>query len=258
MAEQKEQSNEKWEVLYWGLRNRGNWLRFLMQEAGVEWIDTKVSGANADTHYFRNISDGKANPQNDFLPAMAPPAIRKGDFFLNQSEVCINYLAAEFKLLPVANTEEDSKRQALYSQQLLGNCNDLCREIYDQRGKDEQSVKAFFEGDGQKPSRFQKWLTILETPLKVNNKEDTNEVYYFNQKFSYIDLMVFNVFEGLSEHLGKKFDEYTKAYPMLVKHFNCIAQRDSVKTVLAKQKELKYEWFSGQAFLDMQKQMGFV
>lgn len=264
MSEEKADDNksEKWEVLYWKLRNRGNWIRYMFEEAKVEYIDHSVTYKGDNKAYskflmehFKAFGDGTSNPCNDTYPALAPPAIRKGKFFLNQSEVVINYLSEELNLLPInENDKNNEKLQRLRCKQLLSNCNDIIREIYSLKGKDkDKDVIPFFEG-----GRFQKWLNVIETPLPKDNK-DKDEIYYFNDKCCYIDLIVFNLMEGLQDFLGKKFDSYLKDHQTLLKHFKCIGKRDCIQNLLKKQKEeLKFKWFAGKAFDKIAEDMQFV
>eukprot|EP01084_Bolivina_argentea_P201575 344549_1 len=247
----KDDNSEKWELFYWKLRNRGNWIRYLFEEANVEYIDHSVLGTNIKG-YFQAFSDGNQNPINATYPSFAPPAIRKGNLFLNQSEVIINYLAKELNLLP-SNGDKDNNLQILQSQILLANCNDIVREVYGLRGKNKDDMVKFFEG-----GRLQKWLNIIEIPLLQNNI-DNNEIYYFNNKCSYIDLIVFNTIEGLQALINKKFDKYMESHKVLMKHFKCIGNRDAIKKLLNKQKqELKFKWYSGRSFEQMGQNMEFV
>ena len=89
----QEDKNEQWEIFYWKMRNRGNWIRFLFEEAGVDnYVDHSTEDDFDMKSYFMSTSDGNANPMNADNPAFAPPAVRKGDLFLCQSEVIVNYL----------------------------------------------------------------------------------------------------------------------------------------------------------------------
>lgn len=89
----KEDSDEQWEIFYWKMRNRGNWIRFLFEEAGVDnYVDHSIEDDFDIKEYFMAMSDGNANPMNAVNPAFAPPAVRKGDLFLCQSEVIVQYL----------------------------------------------------------------------------------------------------------------------------------------------------------------------
>jgi len=231
----------------------------MFEEANVEYIDHSVTfkgdgGAYSKflMQHFRAFSDGTSNPLNDTYPALAPPAIRKGTFFLNQSTVVINYLAEELNLLPTNDDKNIEKSQKLRCQVLVSNCNDIISEIYSKKGKDkDKDLIPFFEG-----GRFQKWLNVIETPLPKDNKD---EIYYFNNKCCYIDLIVFNLMDGLQDLLGKKFDSYFKDHQRLLTHFKCIGKRECIQKLLKKQKEeLKYKFFAGKAFDKMAEEMQFV
>ena len=261
MAEVKTEENEveKYELFYWKLRNRGNWIRYMFEEAKVPFVDHSVS-YNGDDFYafikgsFRAFGDGKANPMNDSNPAFAPPAIKRGELFLCQSEVIVNYLAQELDLLPVNEDKAVQRLQYVQCQQILANCNDIIREVYGQRGKEKKDLFSFFEG-----GRFAKWLNLIEIPLKNAKDSEEGNIYYFNGKMCYIDLIVFNVVEGLNDLLGKKFDAYFKDYTLLLKHFEGVGKRECVAALLKKQKqELKFKWFVGKAFNKIAEEMGFV
>ena len=134
--------------------------------------------------------------------------------------------------------------------------NDLIREIYSQRQRGKEKNTAFWEG-----GRFDNWLKLLEKPLLKRNKEDEEEIYYFEHKFkiTYADLVVFNVMDGLQEFCGKKFESYMKSHEHLMKHFECIGARPVTSGLLKIQKEeYGWKWFKGRSFEEMREIMGFV
>eukprot|EP01084_Bolivina_argentea_P175093 303254_1 len=197
MAEEQKGNDanaEKWQLYYWKLRNRGNWIRYLFEEAQVDYVDH--STINTDIKpYFTLFSDGNKNPLNDTQPAFAPPAIQKGNLFLSQSEVIVNYLASELNLAP------KDPFQRIASSQILANCNDILREIYALRARvwtDKQKINQFFADDG----RFEKRLNVIEKPLIGNDDKDATKIFYFENRCTYIDLIVFNLMDGVQELTG--------------------------------------------------------
>ena len=87
-----------WELHYWPLVGRGEFVRLLFEEAGVPYKELN------DTEILSKIYKFKTVEQSGF-PNFALPVIVKGDFRLSQTPTICKYLGDKFGLAP--SEEED-------------------------------------------------------------------------------------------------------------------------------------------------------
>jgi len=224
--QQRKQREEKceWEVLYWPVKNRGNFVKLAFEEAGVPYkdiSDQKELFANIRSDRFGKQTYEEGGPYQ----AMAPPMIRNGDFMLSQSVVCMGYIAEKYGIRPRSN--EDHAR----AQMLANNASDVISELYQYREKGKEEIFSYLDG------RFQAWLDLFEKPLKTHSL-----TYYFDGKCTQADLAVFNALDGIEELFGddtfRKYVADKHAY--LNKYYEALKQRESIKRLMQKQQG----WYS--------------
>eukprot|EP01083_Nonionella_stella_P078019 213299_1 len=219
-SKQSKDNKPEWELVYWPIRNRGNFVRLIFEEADVPYKYIHDI-EEVKTQVRSNVMGNQTRTQGGTYQAMAPPFIRNGDFMLSQSIVCMDYLSQKFGIRP--RSEEDHARA-----QMIGrNCDDIITEIYSYQRKTKQEVLQYING------RFQIWLDILENPLKR-----THLAYYFENRCTQADLAVFTLLDGVEELFGlDSFDKYVvKTHKYLVDYYNHLKQRKSIQRLMEKQK----------------------
>ena len=236
-------NTEEWEVWYWPLKNRGNFIRLLFAEAGVEFKD--VNDALIVQKRLRSNFLGKWDEEEnkDILEQpMAPPFIihntkdSENPILISQTEHCVGYVSEKLGLRP--KKLEDHYR----AQCVVGNVNDLFRDCYNtmfaaqQQGNKTDVIKGLING------RFKIWMEILEKPLT----RDKDQKYYFGDKISQADIAVFNIIYGFEKELFPKkgFEKFIKSkYPNLFEHYERIGDRKGIKEFLKKQDESGIPWY---------------
>ena len=74
---------DEWKVVYWPLKNRGNFVRLVFAEAGVPFED--VSDMKAMKSMMRSSKYGKqTRDEGGPYQAMGVPLLINGDFFMSQ------------------------------------------------------------------------------------------------------------------------------------------------------------------------------
>lgn len=151
-TDRKEEDDDRWTLYYWGLKNRGNWVRLLFAEANV-----KYNESNDPTPFRVN------NPKNinKNFPVFAPPFIIKGNINVSQSSVIIDYLSELYNLYP------KNKLDILETKMIFANCNDLVGEIYSFMNKEisDKTMKEFFLNKDS--GRFQGFIKCISHPLSI-------------------------------------------------------------------------------------------
>lgn len=241
---------DEWTVYYWPLRNRGNFVRLVLAYAEQEFNDVsnpaqlkKLFASSKPLGKPQKDSDKKNDEKSDdgyFSPPFAGPALKyvdgksKETLFISQMLPCAEFAATKFGLTPKADTFD-----AFRAKKLMLDCNDILNEF---RGKidDENKITA------QKYVQFRlkKWLNVLQYPLKNKKDENKDNIYYFGDKVTYVDLAVFNIIDGIKDTLSEKlFDDIFKQYPELLAIFNTIGETKQIKQFIEKQKKNGMAWY---------------
>eukprot|EP01083_Nonionella_stella_P068478 181820_1 len=218
---QHEEKESNWEVIYWRLKNRGNFIRLIFAESGVPFKNIDKPHEMKAT-FRSDLFGAQQYDEGGPYQAMAPPIIRNGSFVLSQSIVCMGYLAERFGICP------KSKVDHARAQMMANNAENMLAELYDYKDKTKEELFEYLKDDG----RFDIWLSILEKPLKSKNLN-----YYFEDRCTQADLAVFNVMDGVEELFGEaSFQKYVSTkHEYLVKYYNKLKQRESIKQLMDKQ-----------------------
>eukprot|EP01084_Bolivina_argentea_P313792 543459_1 len=210
----------EWEVVYWPLRNRGNFVRLVFEEAGVAYKDTQdmaVMKTRVRSSRFGTQTREEGGPYQ----VMGPPFICNGDFILSQSIVCMGYLSQKFGIRP--RSDEDHS----LAQMIANNCSDTKVELYKlQPMTTTDDIHGYLNG------RFQIWLDIFEKPLQVHKSS-----FYFDDKCTQADLAVFNLLDGVEELLGKdSFQKFVvETHQYLANYYAQLKRRKSIQRLMKRQ-----------------------
>ena len=245
----KSTKSHEYEVWYWPLKNRGNFIRLLFAETGKDFKD--CNDPKALSHKIKSPTYGNYNEDDNkdiYESPMAPPFIihhipsnesvkeaAAESIIISQSEQCVGYVSTKLGLQP--DTLEDHYR----AQNIVGNCNDLftefinCKSVSKANKWSTEPVKQFING------RWKIWMEILQTPLTRTE----NQIYYIGNKISQADIVVFNILNGFEELFKENgFNKLiTEQYPILSSHYKRIGNREQIKSFLDKQNEAKIPWF---------------
>lgn len=135
-----------YKLYYWPAPFRGNFIRFLLEEAGEEYEEASVK--EISELYSLSVDDQP-------LPMMAPPFIHDldRDVFLSQMPGIVMYLSEKLDFLP-----QDSYKTALCNKLVLDS-NDVLIEITNYNGSvmwERESWRQF------RDKRLKRWLEIFE------------------------------------------------------------------------------------------------
>ncbi len=135
-----------YKLYYWPAPFRGDFIRFLLAEAGEKYEEASV----------KEISDlYSLSVEDQPLPMMAPPFLHDldRDVFLNQMPAIVMYLSGKLGFLP-----HDSYKSAICNKLVLDS-NDVLIEITNYNGSvmwERDSWRAF------RDKRLKRWLEIFE------------------------------------------------------------------------------------------------
>ena len=226
----------RYEVVYYPIKNRGNFARLLFEEAGIPFDDN--NDMNKVLTYFkcRNKLSSENSNKLEF-DLFAPPAVirypldsksNEKVIGISQTAPIVGFLAQEFNLRP-CSLENHYK-----SQMLIANANDILSEIFEHRNDSLDDLNKYYNG------RMQIWLDILQKPLTIK----PNQKYYFDDRCLAVDIAIYNICEGIIDIMGQRTKElFINTHPVLYKHYQLIKNRKSIKSFVDKQNKQKYEWW---------------
>jgi glutathione S-transferase len=226
----------QYELFYWPtIQGRGEFIRLALEQAGADYIDVaRESGRGKGINEMMRLMAAKQVAH----PAFAPPFLRAGKVMVAQTAHILLYLAPRLKLVP------QSEASRLWAHQLQLTVTDLLVEVHDthhpiasslyyhqQKPEAKRRTRHFLD------ERVPKYLGYFESVLARNGK---TAPYVFGQRFSYIDLSMFQIMAGLRYALPKSMARAQKKYPRLVSLHDRVASRPNVAAYLASPRRIAF------------------
>ena len=231
-------AKEKYELFYWpGLQGRGEFIRLLFEEAGVDYVDVgrlpedQGGGVPAILRLLGGEHDG-------LLP-LAPPILRVGDLTIAQvASICL-FLAPRLGLVP------DDEPSRLQADQLQLTVADLVSEVHDThhpiatgRYYEEQKPAALERAAFFTDQRLPKFLGYFERVLGRNTRSGGRHLV--GADLTYVDLSIFQVLEGLAYAFPNAFAQQQGAIPKLLALRDRVRERPRLAAYLASDRRIPF------------------
>ena len=226
---------EIYELYYWPfLPGRGEFIRLILEDTGTPYIDVArkpeaEGGGAAAVIAFRT---GKREGH----PIFAPPVLKLGDLIIAQTPNICRFLGERLGLVP---NDEVSR---LYANQILLTINDLIVEVHDTHHPlrkdlyyEDQKEAAKERAQNFCQDRLPRLLKYFEHVLTYNQSSSL-----VGQKTTYVDLMMFQMLEGLNYAFPKSFQQLEKEIPQLLQLRVEVAQRPKIKAYLQSPRRIKF------------------
>lgn len=224
-----------YELYYWPfLQGRGEFIRLILEDTGTPYVDVarkaeEEGGGIAAIMSFRN-------GEKDGHPIFAPPILKVDDLVIAQTSNICRFLGERLGLIP----EDETSR--LYANQIILTISDLLVEVHDTHhplGKafyyEEQKEAAkerakIFHGE-----RLPKLLNYFEGILNYNQSNNL-----VGSEISYVDIMMFQMLEGLNYAFPQSFSQVAKNIPKLLKLREMVAERPNLKAYLQSTRRIPF------------------
>eukprot|EP00457_Paulinella_chromatophora_P007429 gb/GEZN01007452.1/.p1 GENE.gb/GEZN01007452.1/~~gb/GEZN01007452.1/.p1 ORF type:complete len:252 (+),score=48.19 gb/GEZN01007452.1/:53-808(+) len=218
----KKNTEDKITLYYWPIRLRGNFLKYILEEAKVKY------SVVSDYEKIR-----AALSDNSAYPVFAVPVLEVGNFRVSQLAAAAQFLAERHGLSP--NLPQD-KTHALM---MFLNLNDIVDELTMSGGHykmwDVDLWKEF------QATRLTKWLKLLESAIIKNPQnqaalkdEAAAPLFFFGKTLSYVDLGCVSVLEGLVDEFG--LEKFVSGFKVLYRLYKQVSARESVQKIWRVQK----------------------
>lgn len=226
---------ETYKLYYWNsLQGRGEFIRLILEDSGIPYIDVarepeEEYGGVAKVAAFRNgTSEG--------YPIFAPPVLKVGDLVIAQTTNICRFLGESLGLIP------DDEVSRLQANQIMLTIDDLIVEVHDIHHPvakvlyfEEQKEAAIARAKVFHEERLPRMLRYFERVLSYN--ESCNLV---GKEISYVDLVMFQMLEGLNYAFPKGFGKLSTEIPQLLKLRDTVAQRPRIKAYLESERRIDF------------------
>jgi glutathione S-transferase len=220
----------RYQLYYWPeIQGRGEFVRLALEDAGASYDDVarKAGGVSK----MMAMMDGR-----DKHPPYAPPFLKAGKLVIAQAAEILFYLGPRLKLAPRAETDR------LWLHQLQLTVSDFVKEIHDTHHPiagglyyEDQKPEAKRFTDNFLKVRAPKYLGYFETVL-----EKSKGPYVLGRRFSYIDLSVFQLIEGLRYAFPQAMKRMARDVPGLIAVRDKVAARERMKKYLASPRRIPF------------------
>jgi glutathione S-transferase len=225
-----------YELFYWpGIQGRGEFVRLALEDAGADYVDVcrgggRGQGVAALSALLR--SPGLAQPP------FAPPILRDGEMLISQVANILEHLGPKLMLAP----EADTLRRYAHGLQLT--ITDLVAEVHDTHHPistglyyEDQKAEAKARSKAFLAERLPKYLGYFERVLARNPHGPDHIV---GETTSYVDLSLFQVFEGLSYAFPRATASFAHDYPKFTALHESVSLRPAIAAYLVSDRRIPF------------------
>ena len=222
--------------LYYGVTNqgRGEFVRLALEEAGADYVDVAREsgpdmGPDAMARYLKD-------PHVEH-PQFAPPFLKHGDLVIGQTANILQYLGPKLALAP----EDEGGR--LWAHQLQLTVADLLMEIQHTHHPvahglyyEDQKAEALTYTKHFLAERLPKFLGFFEKVLGGTKGRG----HMVGESLSYVDLSMFQLFEGLRFAFPKAMQRVEPDYPGLASLHDRVGVRRNIAAYLMSDRRIPF------------------
>jgi glutathione S-transferase len=223
----------RYELYYWSeIQGRGEFVRLALEEAGVDYVD--VARKRGD-----GAVDKLINRKGEKHPPFACPVLKAGKHLVSHTANILLWLGPRLGLAP----KDEAGR--LWVHQLQLTITDLVVEIHDTH----HPVTSWLYFEEQIPSakrrtkdfwryRVPKFLGYFERML-----ERGGGPWLLGRKFTYADLSLFQIVEGLRYGFPRRMKRFERKIPRVIALRDRVAKRPRIAAYLASERRIPFsQW----------------
>lgn len=228
----------QYELYYWpGLPGRGEFVRLAFEEAACPYVEMgrlpsdQGGGPGAIQRLMRGQSAG--------LRPFAPPILKYGDFIIAQTANILLWLAPRLNLVP------NDEMARIEANQVQLSIMDLVAEVHDTHHPvasslvyDEQKAEAQRKAEIFVARRMPQMLGYFESLLQRNHASQGKHLV--SNGFTYVDLSMFQVLEGLAYAFPNAFEIAKPSIPLLLALRDHVASRPNIAAYLGSERRTPF------------------
>lgn len=221
----------RYQLFYWPeIQGRGEFVRLALEDAGADYED--VARKRGGMERMLAIMEGTREKR----PPFAPPFLRAGKLTIAQVAEILFYLGPKLRLAP----RDEAGRLWLHQLQLT--VTDFVKEVHDTHHPvgtglyyEDQKPEARRYSQGFLAERAPKYLGYFEQVL-----EKSGGPWLLGRKFTYVDLSMFQLVEGMRYGFPKGMKRIEDDIPGLVRVRDRVAERPGIKAYLASDRRIPF------------------
>jgi glutathione S-transferase len=223
----------RYQLYYWPeIQGRGEFVRLALEDAGAQYDD--VARQSGGMQQMLAIMRG-----DEKRPPYAPPFVQAGRLTIAQVANILFWLGPRLDLAP----KEEGARLWLHQLQLT--VTDFLKEIHDTHHP--LGGELYYEDAKPEAKRFTENFLKSRVPKYLGYFEDVLEKsggpFILGRRFSYIDLSLFQLIDGLRYAFPNAMKRIERKVPGVVAVHGKVAARPRIKAYLASKRRLAFnEW----------------
>ena len=222
-------------LFYWPeIQGRGEFVRLALEEAGAQYVDQarlpRARGGGVDS--ILRVLRGELGPHLPF----APPILRAGEVVVAQTAAILEFLGPRLGLVP------GDAALRLWAHQLQLTVTDLVAEVHDthhpiavDRYYEDQKAEAWLRAKSFRGERMQKFLGYFERVIEAGRGS-----WLLGKDFSYVDLSLFQVVEGLRYAFPQTMERLETRLRRVVAVAAAVQERPRIAAYLASPRRLPF------------------
>jgi glutathione S-transferase len=224
----------RYQLYYWPeIQGRGEFVRLALEDAGAAYDD--VARAKSGMDKMMTMMNGGSEKR----PPFAPPFLKAGKLVIAQVAEILFHLGPRLKLAP----RDEASRLWLHQLQLT--VTDFVKEIHDTHHP--LGGELYYEDAKPEAKRFTENFLKSRVPKYLGYFEDVLEKsggpYVLGRRFSYIDLSLFQLIDGLRYAFPNAMKRIERNVPGVVAVHDKAAARPRIKAYLASKRRIPFnEW----------------
>ena len=223
-----------YELFYWdGIQGRGEFVRLALEDAGADYVDV-VREPRRGVREMMALMTNTTEPQIPF----APPFLKDGDRIISHVANILFYLGPRLGLTP----EDEALR--LFANGLQLTVTDFIAEVHDthhpiatSKYYEDQKQEAKARSSEFITNRIPKFLGYFERVLEQN---PARSGFAVGSAATYVDLSLFQVWEGLAYAFPRAMHYHEPNYPCLAGLRDTVKARPRLATYLASPHRLAF------------------
>ena len=214
----------RYQLFYWpGIQGRGEFVRLALEDASASYDD--VARQDGGMSQMMALMNGEGSKR----PPFAPPFLKAGKLTIAQIANILFYLGPRLKLAPA----DEAGRLWLHQLQLT--VTDFVKEIHDTHHPIATGL--YYEDQKSEAKQFASHFLKDRAPKYLGYFEDvlakSGGPYLLGRKFTYVDLSMFQLVEGLRYAFPKAMKRIERKLPGLAALRDRVAKRPGIKAYLA-------------------------